>query len=94
MLSLFYNINTEKIISYLDNNTLDNKQVDNTSESNLINMTDGIDQTILVNHQSHFSEGVREIYNVTQPDNSQGNLSNYKRGMYIYIFFLYLIYLT
>lgn len=88
MLSLFYNINTEKIRSYLDNNTLDNNQVGNTSESNLVNTTDRIDQTIIVSHQSHISEGVRETYNVTQPDNSQGNLSNYKRGIFIYIFFI------
>lgn len=79
MLSLFYNIYTEKIIFYLDNNTLDINQVGNTSDSNLFNTSEDNNQTIIVNHQSHFRYRVRNTYNVTQPDNSQGNLSNYQR---------------
>ncbi len=72
----------------MDNNTLVNNKVGNTSDSNLVNTTDGNDQTIIVNHWSHISDGVKDTYNETQPDNSKGNVSNYQTRMVIYLLFL------
>lgn len=94
ILFFLYNLYTGDILYCMDN-TLDNNnqvvssgssldnnnQIQSTTGTNLGNSNQGNDQTVTVHHEPSISDGVRDLYDVSQPYSSQGYRSNSERGV-------------